>query len=266
MNFNFTFLLIKYFFNGILIDSDLSVKDFLKNTYGLKNKLLNIIEQRIENNSNDVLQNFDKNEIDQFLTLIYTVVPYNTSVLTRLKLNISLLDFLSCYRGWRHYKGLPVRGQRTWSNANAVYKSNYVLRNLKLKRSKQYYMNVPARESNVAYTAEYVNLLWKTQWPFEWYAAKTSRLKFKGHPNSMKIDLYSMANYQIMHPLKLKNLSKKQKQSFKKNYFSLGFDPGFTKPLLNSIFNSSISDSFESDLKGTKLILRDERLNRKKKK
>ena len=29
-----------------------------------------------------------------------------------------------------------------------------------------------------------------------------------------------MANYQIMHPLKLKNLSKKQKQSFKKNYFS----------------------------------------------
>ena len=64
----------------------------------------------------------------------------------------------------------------------------------------------------------------------------------------------------------LKNLSKKQKQSFKKNYFSLGFDPGFTKPLLNSIFNSSISDSFESDLKGTKLILRDERLNRKKKK
>ena len=69
-----------------------------------------------------------------------------------------------------------------------------------------------------------------------------------------------------MHPLKLKSLSKKQKQSYKKNYFSLGFDSGFTKPLLNSVFNRSISDSFESDLKGSKLILRDERLNRKKKK
>ena len=56
----------------------------------------------------------------------------------------------------------------------------------------------------------------------------------------MKIDLYSMANYQVMHPLKLKNLSKKQKQSYKKNYFSLGFDSGFTKPLLNSVFNRSI--------------------------
>jgi len=82
----------------------------------------------------------------------------------------------------------------------------------------------------------------------------------------MKIDLYSMANYQVMYPLKLKNLTKKQKQSYKRNYFSLGFDPGFTRPLLNSVFNSAISDNFESELKGSKLILRDERLNRKKKK
>jgi len=81
----------------------------------------------------------------------------------------------------------------------------------------------------------------------------------------MKIDLYSMANYQIMHPFKLHTLSKKQKQSYKRNYFSLGFDKGFTKPLMNAMFNSSIAESFDSDLKGTKVILRDERLNRKKK-
>ena len=82
----------------------------------------------------------------------------------------------------------------------------------------------------------------------------------------MKIDLYSMSHYQVMHPLKLKNLSKKQKQSFKKNYFSLGFDPGFTKPLLNSIFNSAISDSFESDLKASKHNLTQDPLKTKKKK
>jgi hypothetical protein len=80
----------------------------------------------------------------------------------------------------------------------------------------------------------------------------------------MKIDLYSMANNQVMHPLKLKNLSKKQKQSFKKNYFSLGFEPGFTKTLLKNMFH--VSDGSDvSDLSGTKLILRDERLNRKNK-
>jgi hypothetical protein len=81
----------------------------------------------------------------------------------------------------------------------------------------------------------------------------------------MKIDLYSMANYQVMHPLKLKNLSKKQKSSFKKNYFSLGFDPGFTKPLLNQLHNIDSEDSSSSNLIGSSLVLRDERLNKKKK-
>jgi hypothetical protein len=80
----------------------------------------------------------------------------------------------------------------------------------------------------------------------------------------MKIDLYSMNNYQVMHPLKLKNLSKKQKQSYKKNYFSLGFDPGFTKSLLNEVYNKEVSDSTQANLSGSSLVLRDERLNKKK--
>ncbi len=41
-------------------------------------------------------------------------------------------------------------------------------------------------------------------------------VKVWGHPKTMKIDLYSMYNYQVMHPYKLKKMSKKQKQSFKK--------------------------------------------------
>jgi hypothetical protein len=80
----------------------------------------------------------------------------------------------------------------------------------------------------------------------------------------MKIDLYSMANYQVMHPLKLKNLSKKQKSSFKKNYFSLGFDPGFTKPLLNQLHNINMEGSKNSsNLLSSSLILKDERLLKK---
>ena len=31
--------------------------------------------------------------------------------------NIQRLKDISCYRGWRHRRGLPVRGQRTRSNA-----------------------------------------------------------------------------------------------------------------------------------------------------
>lgn len=259
-------MLYKYYFNGKLIDPESSIRIFFKDFFSLTSRLMKIMESRIENDLYVLIKELNKNELEQFLRVIYTTVPYTSSIYKRTKLNICLLDLATCYRGWRHYKGLPVRGQRTWSNAWSVYKSNYILRNFKLNRSKKFYLNVPLKEGNVAYTAEYVNFFWKMQWPFEWYAAKSSILRFKGHPSTMKIDLYSMSHYQVMHPLKLKNLSKKQKQSFKKNYFSLGFDPGFTKPLLNSIFNSAISDSFESDLKGSKLVLRDERLNKKKKK
>jgi hypothetical protein len=83
----------------------------------------------------------------------------------------------------------------------------------------------------------------------------------------MKIDLYSMYNYQIIHPFKFKKMSKKQKQSFKKNYFTLGFDVGFTKRLLNERYNLD-KDGIDpkSKLSGATLLTHDERLNRKKKK
>jgi hypothetical protein len=81
----------------------------------------------------------------------------------------------------------------------------------------------------------------------------------------MKIDLYSMANYQVMHPLKLKNLSKKQKSSFKKNYFSLGFDPGFTKPLLSQLHSVDVEEGKNSNnLLSSSLILKNDKNVKKK--
>jgi hypothetical protein len=71
-----------------------------------------------------------------------------------------------------------------------------------------------------------------------------------------------MANYQVMHPLKLKNLSKKQKQSFKKNYFSLGFDVGFTKTLLQEIYTEDQNNNLDG-LSKSSLIFKDNRLNKK---
>ena len=38
------------------------------------------------------------------------------------KQNISKLSSISSYRGWRHYTGLPCRGQRTHSNAKTCRK------------------------------------------------------------------------------------------------------------------------------------------------
>lgn len=41
------------------------------------------------------------------------LTPKNRNYLSRYNTNIFFLDFLNTYRGLRHSKGLPVRGQRT---------------------------------------------------------------------------------------------------------------------------------------------------------
>lgn len=63
-----------------------------------------------------------------------------------------------------------------------------------------------------------------------------------------------MANNQVMNPTKYKTMTKKEKQSFKKNHFSMGFDPGFTRPLMRELFNSRSSPSAHSAIR-SKLVL-----------
>lgn len=253
-----------YIFNGKVIDSESSLYNNVYFTYGLKKKTLKVLTERMEIDNNTQVKNLSKAEWELYTEIIYSVVPFKCNILKRTTFNIFMLDLITTYRGWRHSRGLPVRGQRTWTNAWSCYKSNWVLRNFKLILAKKKYGNIPIRDIRTASLAEYVNLTWKQQWGYEWLAAKNSRLRFKGNKNTIKIDIYAMANYQVMHPLKLKNLSKKQKQSFKKNYFSLGFEPGFTKPLLMELYNLINSDEPKNqDLSSSSLIMKDGRSSKK---
>jgi hypothetical protein len=150
---------------------------------------------------------------------------------------VYILDLLSLYRGWRHSRNLPVRGQRTWSNGWTASRSNILLKHLRIKKGKKMYGNLPISEIYTAQLAEQINSMWKDQWPHEWSAARSSRLKSTAHRNVIKTDLYSMAQGNVMSPVKFQKLSKKQQQSYNKNHFSLGFDPGFTKPLLKELYD-----------------------------
>ena len=255
-------MIYNYVFNNKILDFEDSIYNNVYLTYGLKKNSVSLIEMRIELNVKTSLKNLNKNQLELFINCIYNILPYKYSLYRRTILNVYALDMISSYRGWRHYRGLPVRGQRTWTNAWSSYKSNWLLRNHKLIVSKKNYNNVPIKDIKVASVAEYVNLMWKQQWDYEWLSAKNSRLQFKGNKNTIKIDIYAMANYQVMHPLKLKNLSKKQKQSFKKNYFSLGFDFGFTKNLLQEIYSDDPNNNLDG-LSKSSLIFKDNRLNKK---
>lgn len=251
-----------YVFNNKILDSENSLYNNIYLSYGLKKKSITIVSDRMEFDLKTTLKSLSKNEWELYLNCIYEIIPYKFNVLRRKIMNIYVLDMITCYRGWRHYRGLPVRGQRTWTNAWSSYRSNWLLRNHKLLVSKKNYVNVPLKDVKVASIAEYVNLTWKQQWDYEWLSAKNSRLQFKGNKNTIKIDIYAMANYQVMHPLKLKNLSKKQKQSFKKNYFSLGFDYGFTKTLLQDVYSMDENNNLNG-LSKSSMIFKDDRLSKK---
>jgi ribosomal protein S13 len=99
--------------NNKLIDLDENLNSFVLKNNGFSNKTLLKIEERIENNSNILIKDLNKNEWEHFLKTAYYIIPFNGSFLKKRMLNIAFLDLLTTYRGWRHVKGLPVRGQRT---------------------------------------------------------------------------------------------------------------------------------------------------------
>jgi len=68
---------------------------------------------------------------------------------------------------------------------------------------------------------------------------------------------------QIISPFKLKKMTKKQKQSVKSNHFTLGFDYGFTKPLLRDLYRSRTDSTYKGDI-GSKLLFRKFEMKKKK--
>lgn len=143
--------------------------------------------------------------------------------------NIFFLDYLNTYRGLRHSKGLPVRGQRTWTNAWSVYKSNLILRRFKIEVAKRVYGNLPINTLTTLYLAEQINYIWKLQWKKEWLQARGKRFKLLQNEHSIfKIDINAMSKGYVDGFDRKKQLSKKKKALLKKNTLTLGFDPGFT--------------------------------------
>ena len=144
-------------------------------------------------------------------------------------LNIYFLDLTSTYKGWRHLKGLPARGQRTWTNSITSYNSNVILKNYKISLLKKIMNTNSMLNVNNYILLEYTNLLWKLQWTNEWFELKKRRLhllKKKSKNLKIKVDENSI-NLELLS-LRLKFLKKKSKSAVKNSYVSLGFEPGFS--------------------------------------
>ena len=177
-----------------------------------------LVNLRLENRVILKIKDYKVSKLLLLYSILLNIVPNKKDVKKKNIFNIFMLDFINSYRGLRHSFGLPVRGQRTWTNAWSCYKSNLMLRQFKLRLSKRLYSSITISELNIAYLAEQINNLWRIQWDSEWKKAKKQRqLQDKKSKNFYKVDLKSIASG---------NVSVKNKK--KANYI-IGFDPGFTK-------------------------------------
>ena len=87
--------------------------NFFKNNYGLALYFSKLFIQRLELSL--LNKNIKFNPVQKLLYDFYVVsFKFNNHTFkTRNLINIYLLNLLCTYKGWRHSRGLPVRGQRT---------------------------------------------------------------------------------------------------------------------------------------------------------
>lgn len=152
------------------------------------------------------------------------------------KLTVVLLDLINSYRGYRHFRGFPVRGQRTWSNGWSSFRSNKILRTIRLQWANKFYNLNNVKNTKMGLLAEYVNLLWFKQWTKIWLKAQKKQQKKKLiDSKKKKLNIKNLSEFHISIPIKTnksRQLTKKQKSLMSDSFYLLGFKLGFSKNAL----------------------------------
>lgn len=103
---------------GVDIPRNKVMRIALQSLYGVgpvvANEVLTKANIDLDKNSNDLTEE-ETNEIRQILDS--NAYQVEGDLRREVGLNIKRLKDLGCYRGIRHRRGLPVRGQRTHTNA-----------------------------------------------------------------------------------------------------------------------------------------------------
>lgn len=102
---------------GVDIPRNKVARVALRSIYGVGPKIADEVLAKcgidLNKNSNEITEE-EANEIRKVLEAGYVV---EGDLRRQIGLNIKRLKDLGCYRGVRHRRGLPVRGQRTHTNA-----------------------------------------------------------------------------------------------------------------------------------------------------
>ncbi len=85
--------------------------------YGIGRSSANDICAKTKIDPNRLINDLSQDELAQIRNLIENEYKVEGRLRSEVGLNIKRLMDIGCYRGLRHRKGLPVRGQRTRTNS-----------------------------------------------------------------------------------------------------------------------------------------------------
>jgi small subunit ribosomal protein S13 len=74
-----------------------------------------------------------KNQIDQIIKIFNQSYLIDSELLRIIQNDVKRLIHIGCYRGFRHNEGLPLRGQRTHTNAKTSRKNKMLRASIRLR-------------------------------------------------------------------------------------------------------------------------------------
>ena len=103
---------------GVEIPGDKRIEASLSYIYGIGPSSAKLILERVNIDPNTRAKDLAPEQINQIIQMITASKMIIEGDLRReLQGNLKRLQAINCYRGIRHRRGLPVRGQRTSTNA-----------------------------------------------------------------------------------------------------------------------------------------------------
>jgi len=85
--------------------------------YGIGRSTARYILDKANINYDKKVNDWDDDDLNHIRTIITNEIKVEGSLRSEVQMNIKRLLDIACYRGLRHRKGLPVRGQRTRTNS-----------------------------------------------------------------------------------------------------------------------------------------------------
>ena len=103
--------------SGVNIPTNKKIQIALTYIYGIGPKIADDICQKASIDKSKRVNQLNEEEVTKIRELVESSYTVEGDLRRKVSVNIKRLTDLGCYRGLRHRKKLPVRGQRTHTNA-----------------------------------------------------------------------------------------------------------------------------------------------------